>query len=265
MNEHDEYSKYVVVYGPDGLDCQKVDRTLRRLFSLPEVKKVIEDAYALHKKPLEVVVDRNLPNGGYSDGHCSHRIYYNFDLDELITVGGEMFLDTEERFFCHELVHATQSGILDKTDMVNKTKKEASKIFIQQILPFVNEVLEAEKARRNGARPFDEELSRYFDDEILPLLRQKVAAIQNVYLESQEFMDYVNRYEIPAVRFENMMAEKYGFGLPRTEDYVGNDLETHLIAIKQRFLEADIRLLQPSAQITEYTSDSRIVHSQKGK
>ncbi|MEI7669553.1 MAG: hypothetical protein WCJ33_05690 [Pseudomonadota bacterium] len=205
-----ELKRLVNFVGEETELVSRVEEAVEWVFSKPEGRDMLEKAYKLHKNPLKIITDSTVHNLGYGDLDGNHVVYVNpelIDLQVLNGKSGEKIQATLERFFSHEFLHSTQPDVILNAQNMLARKQEIQNEVLPQI-PFEQyqqRIMDAS----NSDVALAELLGEIYDTHIADSAAELTRTMINRFANDEIIKKFTDKYETPAIEFENLMMEKY--------------------------------------------------------
>lgn len=258
-------SELVHFIGEETAFLAHAKKAVEWIFSKPEGLKILEDAKALHGKPLAIIVDTRLPVSGYGkfwlqdkagiQQTYEHAVGFSPKIIEdavLLGTDGQKIALTEEQFFVHEFAHAAQPQALEQMEQYltrqNQIIQEAHREFnIPTGFPMEKYVhrIKADKSEA-GLR---QTLSDIYDECIAPHrdgLQDAQRAIKGRIDADPAIIEFRKRFETPALEFENGFMGKYKNTPARNTDYALSSSVDEVIELtlnKDKWLDTNMKAI----------------------
>lgn len=237
----DQLSRLVSLTGEQYELTSRVESALEWLALKPEGIAILEEAYALHKKPLKIFVSQRVNSLGYGDHIGNHIVFANPLINDHMNLNGqngERIRDSLERFLSHELKHATQPDLLIHAQKYIARRQE----IMGEHLPSVP--LKRYQPRITAVKHDDIALRQVFgvmyDAHVGPVANQLMTDMIQKAANDPIIKDFCDIYETPAIEFENLIMSKYKEEPCRSVDYVKSAIYDEMIKAMDRgaFVEA---------------------------
>lgn len=212
--------------------------------SMPEGMKILQQARAMHGKPVTIFVDEKSVESCYGHFTLIDRDGKQTEIDHAICItpasfkmplngsNGEKFLMTPARLLAHEFKHAAQEFALEETAAYNQryyeiNRETSEKLGFLDPNTALNEMIQPYIHRFKAARSDEERLkifSDMYDERIAPIaakIKDSEADFQKKMSADPIVRRFVENFEIPAIEFENTMMRHKGEP-ERTTDYIGS-------------------------------------------
>ncbi len=219
------------IVGEEGASLERLKEAVAWLLS-PKAEgigqKLLEDAYALHGKPVTINVSQ-IADDAYD--HVTHAIDINPDNLQKMSFGASQHVSVEGTL-AHELTHSGQTRIKEGLAKVEKLKGEILDSHLQQfpdaLKPqdeLMKKVTEATDAKSASAysQQYLEEVARFNEE-----LERKLHA-------HPKYIEFIREFEDPAVAVQNNVARLRGEPL-RTNYLNAPDIDAadlHHMTMKQ--------------------------------
>lgn len=236
----------VHLVGEDASLVARVKQAVEWIASKPEGLAILEEARALHGKPLVIRVDANAEEVGYGD-QGEHVITANPLLSESIVFhgkNGESILNSLERFFCHEFKHAVQPGILGfEQEYTSRRARIMEEHFTP---PPMEEYSYRMRAAVNDSEVLRALAAEIYDEHIAPQLK----GVMDALAADPIIQGVVDKYETGAMEFENFMMEKYKNEPHRMMDYLRSE-----VISREGFVESIVASIQENIGAQSESAD----------
>lgn len=244
-------SELVHFVGKETALVSRVKQAVEWVASKPEGLAILEEARALHGKPLKVITDSTVHNIGYGDHLGNHVVFANplvSDHMYLHGQGGEQIPNSLERFLSHEFKHAAQPNVLKHAQQYLARRSQIVEGYFS-VIPMENYMHRMDAVKGNNAA-LKELLGEIYDAHIGPKALQITEDMAHKAGADPIVQEFVAKYEVPAIEFENLMMKKYKGEPGRTTDYVKSSDYEQLVKSTDRdgFIEsalASIRVHVP--------------------
>ena len=189
-------------------------KAAERIVVFPEVVQKLEEAYQLHQKPLEIKASDEPEYCGYET--VDHSVLYKPSIVKrqlvIDDVGGQHPFSLE-RFLAHEIVHAGQAALSQEQPAYHARVRELLLQHLQEYwaehMP-VTEYAHSMVAAGDDATLLKQQYSRLYDEAIGPKLNDILNSFEQRMAQDAALEAHIQRYERPAVDFENHIAQKLG-------------------------------------------------------
>jgi hypothetical protein len=244
-------SELVHFVGEETALVSRVKQAVEWVASKPEGHAILEEARALHGKPLKIITDSTVHNIGYGDHLGNHVVFANplvSDHMHLHGQNGERIHNGLERFLSHEFQHAAQPNLLEHAQQYVARRAEIVAGCFPEI-PMENYMQRINAVKGNNAA-LKELLGEMYDAHIGPKALQMTENMIRKVGADPIVQEFAAKYEVPAIEFENLMMKKYKGEPWRTTDYVKSGDYEQLVKSTDRdgFIEsalASIRVHVP--------------------
>lgn len=214
--------RYVTFRGDSTLTAP-VREAFEWFASTEEGLHALEDCLALHKAPIQVIAAENIIYNGYGDDKGNHVMFINPNLVKsaaIVTDDGRSEIQGMKRLVAHECEHARQPDVLEKAKAY---AVERGRIW-SEAEKEINEAIESEFHKIKGTISNEESLITAAKEVFEIAIKPRIAAFRERFSadirQSEIVRDFVNSFEVPAIKFENQMAARYNLGAQRTLDYL---------------------------------------------
>ncbi len=248
-----EDSLYVT--GDDPAVADRVKKAVEWVISTPEGREALEEAKALHKKPITIrILSNKSPDPddmGVSVG-LKH-LTININPDSLKTMrfvgkNGENITASLERFFANQFKQATQPGLSEQKQLFEER--------IQQLRIPLMALSDAPIAQykhqlalaQNDPEQLREIFGRMYDTHLAATVEENTKKTYERFAQDDVVRGYIQHYEDPAIAFENLLMQKYAKE-PERADYLHsthmsdmlNDSRENMITVLLRTLSEIIK------------------------
>ena len=237
----------------------RVRKAIDWITSKPEGLKILEEAKILYGTSLPILVDPSVHAIGYGDHLGNHLILANPIINDnmfLQDVNGGTLQNSLERFLCHELKHATQFDVL--THAQKYTVRYS--IFIGESFPNIpfNKYLRRIEAIKNKDDALRELFGEIYDAHVADKAKQIMEEVLHKLSTDTIAQDFIQKYEVPAIQFENEMMQKYKGEVRRSEDYVNSGVYDQLLKATDRGAFIESSLTSYRAQVPKENNPEKI-------
>ena len=244
-------SEFVNFVGEETLLVSRVKEAVEWVASKPEGLAILEEARALHKKPLKIITDSTVYNLGYGDYLGNHVVFANPLVNDHMYLhgqNGERIHNGLERFFAHEFKHGAQSNVLINAKLYIERRAEITAESFP-IIPYAQYQRQINIAKNDNSA-LKKIFGKMYDTHVGPKALQMTKILVVKFGEDPIIQEFVAKYEVPAIEFENLMMQKYKDEPGRTTDYINSAIYDELIKSTDRngFIEsalANFRLHVP--------------------
>lgn len=254
-------AELVVFIGEEGALLERVKKAVEWVASKPEGQAILEEARALHGKPLTIITDSKIYNIGYGDHLGNHVVYANPNvLDKLQLHGenGEVIQHSLERFFPHEFKHAAQPNVLLHAQQYLARRQQ---IMLESMPPLPFE----KYAHRIQATIHDDValrdvLGEIYEEHIGPYVSQGMETITDRAAHDPIVQRFIDKYEIPAIEIENAMMQKYRGEAARVTGYAKSGIYEEYIQSMDRdgFIESALTSIRAQAPEKKVSASSKL-------
>lgn len=209
-------------------------------------KKLLEDAYALHQKPIKIIVTNNKENS-YHDENGIHTIFINPNYAENVA-GKENKKPTIKQLLAHEIVHATQKGIEEEATKQLQAKLSSEREYLANVGAdgqAKRAALFALAATSETRETALQNIRRYVGEFGL----KDSLEIQKIFDKNPQNLEHIKNYENPSVQIENKIAQLSG-GVVR-ESYSHSIGVTNQETLKETLVNDIADTLEISKKPTE--------------
>ncbi|MEK6747056.1 MAG: hypothetical protein AABY33_08510 [Pseudomonadota bacterium] len=198
------------IVGEEEPEFQRVKEAMEWLISPKAAgigQKLLRDAYALRGKPLTIEVSKEAQTA-YLDLNGEHTIRINPHNAEKTTIldnNGKSVQMSVERALAHEMKHSGQDGLQEATNNKTILEDKISNFYKPNFTPEQKSAISEDMARAMESPDYEtarQHLAKYVDQFAVP----KQKAVSRELFAHPEYIEYVKKFEMPAVEVENQIA-----------------------------------------------------------
>lgn len=259
-------SQLVHFAGEETALVSRVKKSVEWVASKPEGRALLEEARALHRKPLKIITDSRVHNIGYGNHLGEHVIYANPNVTDKLQFhgnNGEVIQGSLERFFPHEFKHATQSNVIANAQDYLVRKQQ----IMEESLPPVpyEKYLHRIKTAIHDDKALKRILGEMYDAHVAPHASRGLETALTKSDHDPVIQKFVRKYETPAIETENLIMQKYRGEPARTTNYAKSGVHEEYIKSMDRdgFIETALESIRMKIKEQRATVGSQAVRGGK--
>lgn len=248
--------RYIAIHTFNQQWYNDIVATFEWIDSIPEGHEKLEEALALHGKPLLIIATPDVKAAGFSvlrpdqyeGGNEQGPLPFirvnpdHIPLHRMKAENGSEIRNSLARTLSHELCHSTQPDVIAKG--VTAIEKIYKFCQFEPSLDFLPSYEKRKSALRNDEQ-LQALLGEMYDEHISPQVTEHNKQALAMLKKDEDVRVYAKEFEKPAVEFENLMMAYKG-EKPRSTDYLNSLMEEAIdeAGARAHFIEQNMAFLK---------------------